>query len=358
MVAPMRPSSTIRFQPVRNLEVRSLGKSGLKVSALGLGTMTFGASTTYMKGVTAEESEARLIFDHALDRGLTLIDTANSYSQGTTERLLGEWLKGKRDNIVLASKCGLPVLADSQPGPYRDRGLSRSHIIESCEASLRRLKTDHLDLYQMHMQDGTVPIEETLRACDDLIRSGKVRYIGCSNYTGYRLTEAAMVAQQAGHTAYASVQTQWSLAVRDAEREVVPAAVHQDMGIIIWSPLARGFLSGKFRRGEAAPEGSRLAEWAASYARMDNDRNWNMMAVVSSIAEKRETSCAAVAIRWLTSQSPVSSVLIGARSIKQFDDSFDASQIELSQEEVDALEAASRPDWGYPYDFIGERQPW
>lgn len=343
---------------VRDIEARSLGKSGLKVSAMALGTMTFGASTTYMKDVTAEDEEARLIFDRALDRGITLIDTANSYSQGTTERLLGEWLKGKRDRIVLASKCGLPVPAESQPGPYRDRGLSRAHIIESCEASLRRLNTDHIDLYQMHMQDSTVPIEETLRACDDLIRSGKVRYIGCSNYTGYRQTEAAIIARQLGTHAYASVQTQWSLAVRDAEREIIPSATHQNMGVIVWSPLARGFLSGKFRRGQVAPSGSRLAQWAASYARMDNDRNWNTMAIVSALAEKLDTTCAAVSIAWLLARRPVSSVLIGARSIKQFDDSFAASQIELSQNDIDALEIASRPDWGYPYDFIGERQPW
>jgi aryl-alcohol dehydrogenase-like predicted oxidoreductase len=311
-----------------------------------------------MKGVTADDSEAQKIFDHALDRGITLIDTANSYSQGRTEQLIGQWLKGKRDTIVLASKCGLPIPPESQAGPYRDRGLSRSHIIESCEASLRRLGTDHLDLYQMHMQDCTVPIDETLRACDDLVRSGKVRYIGCSNYTGYRLTEACLAARQSGLHAFASVQTQWSLAVRDAEREVVPAARHQAMGVIVWSPLARGFLTGKFRRDEQAPEGTRLAAWASSFARMDNDRNWATMAAISDIAERTQTSCASVAIAWLMGRSAVSSILIGARSIQQFDASFEGSQIELSQNDMAALDAVSCPEWGYPYDFIGERQPW
>jgi aryl-alcohol dehydrogenase-like predicted oxidoreductase len=357
----MRRFFTIKFQRVRimrEVAVRSLGRSGLKVSTLGLGTMTFGASSTYMKDLTADDDEARMIFDHALDRGITLIDTANSYSQGATERLLGDWLKGKRDTVVLASKCGLPIPPDSQAGPYRDRGLSRSHIVESCEASLRRLNTDHLDLYQMHMQDAAVPIDETLRACDDLVRSGKVRYIGCSNYTGYRLTEASLTARQSGLSPFISVQAQWSLAVRDAEREVVPAAMNQDMGVIVWSPLARGFLSGKFQRDQNAPAGSRLAAWSSSYARMDNDRNWATMATISEIADRSDVSCAAIAIAWLLTRSAVSSVLIGARSIAQFDAAFESSQVELSQSDIEALDAVSCPEWGYPYDFIGERQQW
>jgi aryl-alcohol dehydrogenase-like predicted oxidoreductase len=340
------------------MEVRSVGKSGLKVSALGLGTMTFGASTTYMKDATADDAVARHILDLALDRGITLIDTANSYSQGRTETLLGEWLGTKRNNIVLASKCGLPVPAESQPGPYRDRGLSRSHSIKSCEASLKRLQTDRIDLYQMHMQDGSVPIDETLRACDDLIRAGKVRYVGCSNYTGYRLTEAAMAASHNSMSRYISVQAQWSLAVRDAEREVIPAAVAQRMGAIIWSPLARGLLSGKFSRDTSPPHGSRLSRWTSSYDRLNTERTWAIVDTVAQIARKHEVPSSAAALAWLLSRAAVSSVLIGAKSIDQFSENIAAAGLILDDEELSQLDHISAPDWGYPYDFIGDQQPW
>jgi aryl-alcohol dehydrogenase-like predicted oxidoreductase len=340
------------------MEVRSVGKSGLKVSALGLGTMTFGASTTYMKDATADDAVARHILDLALDRGITLIDTANSYSQGRTETLLGEWLGTKRNSIVLASKCGLPVPAESQPGPYRDRGLSRSHIIESCEASLKRLQTDRIDLYQMHLQDGSVPIDETLRACDDLIRAGKIRYVGCSNYTGYRLTEAAMTARHEGMSPYISVQAQWSLAVRDAEREVIPAAVAQGMGAVIWSPLARGLLSGKFSRDTSPPPGSRLSRWTSSYDRLNTERTWAIVDMVAQIARKHQVPSSAVALAWVLSRSAVSSVLIGAKSIEQFSENVAAAGLILDDEELLRLDHISALDWGYPYDFIGERHPW
>jgi aryl-alcohol dehydrogenase-like predicted oxidoreductase len=320
--------------------------------------MTFGASTTYMKDATADDAVARHILDLALDRGITLIDTANSYSQGRTETLLGEWLGTKRNSIVLASKCGLPVPAESQPGPYRDRGLSRSHIIESCEASLKRLQTDRIDLYQMHMQDGSVPIDETLRACDDLIRAGKIRYVGCSNYTGYRLTEAAMTARHEGMSPYISVQAQWSLAVRDAEREVIPAAVAQGMGAVIWSPLARGLLSGKFSRDTSPPPGSRLSRWTSSYDRLNTERTWAIVDTVAQIARKHQVPSSAVALAWVLSRSAVSSVLIGAKSIEQFSENVAAAGLILDDEELLRLDHISAPDWGYPYDFIGERHPW
>jgi aryl-alcohol dehydrogenase-like predicted oxidoreductase len=320
--------------------------------------MTFGASATYMKGVTADDTEARRILDSALDRGVTLIDTANSYSQGRCETLLGRWLGTKRDAIVLASKCGLALAEGSQPGPYRTRGLCRSHIIESCEASLRRLQTDHLDLYQMHMQDTDVPIEETLRACEDLVRSGKVRYIGCSNYTGYRLMEADAAARRATITPYASLQLQWSLANRDAEREMIPAARMLGLGLIIWSPLARGFLSGKVVRGQSPPHGSRLAAWSASLAALDTDRSWHVLATVERIARDRGTEPSAVAIAWLLRQPGVSSVLIGARTIAQFEANAAALDVELGDTELAELDAISQPAWGYPYDFIGQFQRW
>jgi aryl-alcohol dehydrogenase-like predicted oxidoreductase len=191
------------------MEYRQLGRSGLRVSALALGSMTFGTSETFMKGVTSTDDEARRVFDAALDLGVNLVDTANVYSEGRSEELLGLWMQGRRDKIVLTTKCRFPIGFGITPLGPNDQGLSRKHIIEACEASMRRLRTDYLDLYQVHMQDRSVPIEETLRALDDLVRQGKVRYIGCSNYTGYRLVESLWAAQRRNTEHYESVQLQW-----------------------------------------------------------------------------------------------------------------------------------------------------
>ncbi len=231
------------------METRRLGRSGLRVSALSLGAMTFGSSASFMKGVTSTDEEARRVFDAALDAGINLIDTANVYSEGRSEELTGEWIRGKRERVVVATKCRFPIGMGMKPVGPHDQGLSRKHIIAACDASLTRLDTDFIDLYQVHMQDGAVPIDETLRALDDLVTSGKVRYVGCSNYTGYRLVESLWASDRRDLHRYESVQLQWSLVVRDAEREVVPACRAFDLGVLVWSPLARGFLSGKYQKG-------------------------------------------------------------------------------------------------------------
>mgnify|MGYP003752104519 FL=1 len=208
--------------------------------------MTFGESKTFMKGVTSTDDQARRVFDAALEDGVNLVDTANVYGDGASERMVGAWIKGKRDRVLVATKCRFPFdMGLRQPGPH-DQGLSRKHIMEACEASLRRLDVETIDLYQVHMQDRSVGIEETLRALDDLVSQGKVRYIGCSNYTGYRLVEALSVAERRRTVRYESVQLQWSLIVRGAEREVIPACEAFGVGVMVWSPLARGFLSVKY----------------------------------------------------------------------------------------------------------------
>src|SRR5579862_4953709 len=195
------------------MELRRLGKSGLKVSSLSLGAMTFGESQTFMKGVTSSDDEARRVFDRAVDAGINLVDTANVYSEGRSEELTGEWIKGKREKVLLATKCRFPIGfgVTQAPGPH-DWGLSRKAILAACEGSLRRLKTDFIDLYQVHMQDTSVAIDETLRALDDLVHQGKVRYFGCSNFTGYRLTESLWTADKINTHRFESVQLQWSLA--------------------------------------------------------------------------------------------------------------------------------------------------
>ncbi len=340
------------------MELRPLGKTGLRVSAMSLGAMTFGESTTFMKGVTSPDDEARAVLDASLEAGINLIDTANVYSEGRSEELLGVWLEGRREEVVLATKCRFPIgFGTRKVGPH-DSGLSRKHILKACEDSLRRLRTDYIDLYQVHMQDGTVPIEETLRALDDLVTSGKVRYIGCSNYTGYRLVESLWAADRLRSHSYASIQLQWSLVTRDAEREVVPACKRFGLGTLVWSPLARGFLSGKYKRGQAPPPGSRLEAWKDSMKSLDNDRNWAILARCEAIAAAHDSTAGSVALAWLLARSEVSSIILGVRDRAQLADNLRAASLKLSAEELKSLTDVSAPDWGYPYNFIGMREAW
>ncbi len=341
------------------MQLRRLGTSGLKVSALSLGAMTFGESKTFMKGVTSSDDEARRVFDRAVDAGINLIDTANVYNEGKSEELTGQWVKGKRDRVLVATKCRFPIGfgVTHAPGPH-DWGLSRKAILDACEGSLKRLDTDFIDLYQVHMQDTSVAIDETLRALDDLVTQGKVRYIGCSNYTGYRLTESLWTAEKLRAHRYESVQLQWSLAVRTAEREIIPACRAFGLGTLIWSPLARGFLSGKYKRNQAPPPGTRLESWQDSYKTYDNDRMWNVIDVLGRVAQRRDTTHAAAALAWLLAKPETTSVLVGARTIQQLDDNLRALSVKLTAEDVKELDDASTPSWEYPYDFIGRQQPW
>lgn len=338
--------------------LRPLGRTGLKVSPLSLGAMTFGESRTFMRGVTSHDDEARRVFDAAIDAGVNLVDTANVYSEGRSEELVGAWIAGKRDRVLVATKCRFPMGMSTKGVAPHAYGLSRRHILEACEASLTRLQTDRIDLYQTHMQDGAVPIDETLRALDDLQRQGKILYAGCSNYTGYRLAESLWHAERGGTVSYSAVQLQWSLAVRDAEREVVPACRAFGLGVLAWSPLARGFLSGKYRRGEAPPAGTRLDAWKEAYRSFDNDRMWALLDAVTAIAQERETTPAAVSLAWLLARPEVTSLVVGARTVAQLEENLAALQVHLRADELQRLDEASRPDWGYPYSFIGMREPW
>jgi aryl-alcohol dehydrogenase-like predicted oxidoreductase len=328
------------------------------VSVLTLGAMTFGESATFMKGVTSSDEEARRTLDAALDAGIDTIDTANVYSEGRSEELLGQWLKGRRDKVVLMTKARFPIGFGTRPVGPHDMGLSRKHLIEACEASLRRLQTDYIDLYQMHQQDGSVPIEETLRALDDLVQGGKVRYVGCSNYTGYRLVESLWAADRRGTVRYEGMQIQWSLLSRHAERELIPAARAFGLGVLVWSPLARGFLSGKYQRNQAPPPGSRLESWQDSYKQFDNDHGWAVMDAVRQVAAEVSSTPAAVALAYLLHQRECTSLIIGARNEGQLRDNLIAAALKLSPEQVGRLEKVSRIPWGYPYDFIGRSEVW
>jgi aryl-alcohol dehydrogenase-like predicted oxidoreductase len=340
------------------MEYPSLGRSGLKVSRLALGAMTFGDSRGFMKGVTSSDEESMRVLDRALEAGIDTIDTANVYSEGGSEELLGRWLRGKRDRVVLATKCRFPTSGDAKTAGRHEQGLSRKAILRACESSLTRLKTDYIDLYQVHMQDRTVPIEETLGALTDLVRQGKVRYLGCSNFAGYRLVESLWAADRKNLEPFSSIQLQWSLAARDAERELVPACRAFGLGILVWSPLARGFLSGKYERNRPAPEGSRLSSWRETFLQYDNDRCWNTLAAVREVAARRGATPAAVALAWLLAQPETSSVIVGARYLSQLEDNLRALEVKLDAEDLALLGRVSAPEWGYPQAFIGAREPW
>jgi aryl-alcohol dehydrogenase-like predicted oxidoreductase len=339
------------------MESTPLGRCGLKVSRLTLGAMTFGDSRGFMKGVTSTDDEARRVLDRALDAGIDTIDTANVYSEGRSEELLGAWLEGKRHRVVLATKCRFPTGDAARAGPH-DSGLSRKAILKACEDSLRRLRTDFLDLYQVHMQDRAVPIEETLSALDDLVRQGKVRYVGCSNYTGYRLVESLWAADRRALQPYVAIQLQWSLVARDCERELVPAARAFGLGTLVWSPLGRGFLSGKYRRGEPPPRDARLAAWQDTWKTIDVPQSWAVLDEVRRIAASRGTTPAAVSLAWLLARPEVSTLVVGARTVAQLDENLAALSVRLPPEDLAALDQVSQPAWGYPYAFIGAREPW
>jgi aryl-alcohol dehydrogenase-like predicted oxidoreductase len=341
------------------METRSLGTCGLEISVLSLGAMTFGESATFMKGVTSPDDEARRVFDRAVERGVNLVDTANVYSEGRSEELVGAWVKGKRNRVLVATKCRFPIGfgTSDKPGPH-DMGLSRQHIIAACEASLKRLGTDVIDLYQVHMQDTTVRIDETMRALDDLVTQGKVRYVGCSNYAGYRLVESLWASERTRCHRYESVQLQWSLLERGAEREVIPACRAFGVGVLVWSPLASGFLSGKYRRGQPAPEGTRLTAWKDTMAKLGQERSYDVIDVLERVAKRRDATSAQVAIAWLLAKKECTSVILGARTVAQLDDNLRAAEIALTAEDVKELDTVSQPDWAYPYSFIGRQQPW
>ncbi len=320
--------------------------------------MTFGDSEGFMKGVTSTDEEARKVFDRAVDAGVNLVDTANVYGNGASEVLTGKWIAGKRDRVLLATKCRFYAGAGPKGPSSWSQGLSRRAILDACDASLKRLGTDFIDLYQVHMQDADVPIDETLRALGDLVQAGKVRYVGSSNYTGYRAAEADARSVALGTPRYESIQLQWSLAERGAEREVIPACRAFGLGVLVWSPLAAGLLSGKYRRGQDAPAGSRLAVWKDQLGRRGTERVWTIVDLLVKLGEERHVTAAQVALAWLLAKPETSSIIVGARTVAQLDDNLKALDVKLTAEEVTALDQASQPDWGYPYDMIGRSQRW
>ncbi len=334
------------------MKTQPLGKSGLQVPSLCLGTMTFGEADekSFMHKVGSSEETSFQIMNDALEAGFYFWDTADVYGQdGLSERIIGKWFaeSKRRDDVVLATKCRFRM-ADGPLGT----GASRRRIMAACEASLRRLQTDYIDLYQIHMQDIETPEEETLRALDDLVRQGKVLYTGCSNYAAYRMSESWWLSETKNLNHFVSLQAQYSLLVRDLEREHAPFCLGKGLGILCWSPLAGGFLTGKYKKGQEPPEGSRLEKWKERYERFDSERNWKVLDAAQQVAKEQDASVAQIALAWLTHQPVVSSVIFGARTKAQLQDNLRAASIELSDAQLSALDEASAFDLGYPYDFM------
>jgi len=327
------------------MDYRLLGRSGLKVSTITLGTMTMGGKGDFAMVGNVGVAEARRQIDLCIDAGLNLLDTADVYSDGASEEIIGEALGGKRKGgLLIATKARFAT----GEGP-NDGGTSRYHLLRACEASLKRLRTDVIDLYQLHAWDGLTPLEETLEALDSLLRRGLVRYIGCSNYSGWHVMKALGVAERAHLPRFVSQQIHYTVEAREAEYELVPISLDQGLGILVWSPLAAGLLSGKHRRNQAAPEGSRqLAGWTEPPIR-DENRLWNIVEALIAIGEARGVSAAQVALAWLLGRPGVTSAVIGGRNEAQLEDNLAAASLVLSPEERERLDEVSAPPLLYPY---------
>lgn len=329
------------------MEYRQLGGAGLRIPVITFGTATFGGGTEFFKtwGST-QEQEAKRLIGLCMDAGVNLFDCADSYSDGLAEEILGKAVKGMRDKVLISTKGTFPVGS----GP-NDLGSSRYHLTRACEASLRRLGTDYIDIYHMHGFDGNTPMEETLRTLDDLVSSGKVRYIACSNFSGWHLMKALAISDRYGWNRYVAHQVYYSLAGREYEWELMPLAIDQNVGALVWSPLAAGMLSGKFRRGRPAPKESRVAQGGSPVPSsvVSEERLYAVVDVLEEIAGEVNKSIAQVALNWLLQRPTVSSIIVGARTDEQLKENLAATGWNLTPDQVRRLDAASDRQPVYPY---------
>ncbi|MCD8317841.1 MAG: aldo/keto reductase [Paraprevotella sp.] len=334
------------------MEYRKLNGSGLFVPALTLGTGTFGGSHGFENWGHAGVEEATRMVDMCLDAGLNMFDTADIYSRGQSEEILGKAIDGKRNRLLISTKVTFPMGDDRN-----QEGSSRFHLIEACEASLRRLGTDHIDLYYIHGFDRNTPVEETLRALDDLVTSGKVRYIGCSNFSGWHLMKSLSVSERRGWNRYVAHQVYYSLLNRDFEWELRPLGVDQNVGTTVWSPLAAGRLAGRYHRHNPVPQDSRVGRGGAPVR--DNvvsyDRLYDIVDVLEEIAAETGKTVAQVALNWLLQRPTICSLIIGASSEEQLRQNLGAVGWSLTAEQIKRLDEASRTEKPYPYWHQDER---
>jgi aryl-alcohol dehydrogenase-like predicted oxidoreductase len=338
------------------MEQRQLGRSGLVVPALSFGTGTFGGVNEYFRhwGAVPAPEAARMV-DMCLDAGVTMFDSADGYSDGLAEQMLGKALGGRRSQALISTKATFRTGA--RPN---DVGSSRWHLVEAVESALRRLGTDYIDLFQLHGFDARTPVEETLRALDDMVRAGKIRYIGCSNFSGWHLMKSLAVSERYGLARHVAHQAYYSLVGRDYEWELLPLALDQGVGTVVWSPLAWGRLSGKIHRDAPIPKEARFAKAPSAAPPVPDELLFRVTDAVDAVARETGRSVPQVAINWLLQRPTVSSVIIGARTIEQLRDNLDAAGWKLTAEQVEALDAASAPRAPYPYwhqlEFV-ERNP-
>ncbi len=338
------------------MHYRQLGSSGLRISSLGLGTMTFGSSF-YNIGVIGQE-QANAMVAYAVQAGVNFFDTADLYSHGESEQILGRAIRQlgiNRDAVVIATKVRAPMseAAALGTGDVNNVGLSRKHIQAACEASLRRLGTDYIDLYQVHGWDRHTPLEETLRALDDLVRAGKVRYLGCSNWSARHLAKAIELARHQGWERFVSLQAYYSAVGRDLEHELLPLCQEEGLGVLPWSPLAGGYLSGKFRRDQPAPADARRAQF--DFPPVERELVYRAVDVMAQIADETSASIAQVALAWLLARPAVSSVIIGAKRLEQLEDNLKADTLQLTDAQLERISAVTAPPKLYPQWMIEQQ---
>lgn len=331
------------------MKYRVLGRSGLKVSVLTMGTFTFGGQGPFAMVGNQGVDDARRLIDTCIDGGINLFDTSNMYSTGRSEEILGEALGTRRNDILISSKARMRI----GTGP-NDEGVSRYHLIRECEKSLKRLRTDVIDIYYMHEWDGITPQEEMLAALDQLVMQGKVRYIGCSNYSGWHVMKSLAVSDRDRRPRFVTQQIHYTIEAREAEYELLPIAVDQGLGVLVWSPLAAGLLTGAHRRNQPAPEGSRQAAGWTEPPIRDMERLWNIVDVLVSIGDARGVSAAQIALAWLLGRPAVTSLVVGGLSEAHFRDNIAATELELTEAERSRLDHVSVLPAIYPYWHQGQ----
>ncbi|MEV4126533.1 aldo/keto reductase [Nocardia sp. NPDC049707] len=327
------------------MEYRRLGASGLLVPALSFGAGTFGGrGELFSAWGDTDAEQARRLVDISLEAGVTMFDTADVYSDGASEEVLGAAIKGRRDQLLLSTKASLPT----GPGPF-DAGSGRSRLIKAVEGSLGRLGTDHIDLFQLHAFDAHTPVEEVLAALDDLVRAGKIRYLGASNFAGWQLMKSLAAADRYGLTRYVAHQVYYSLVGRDYEWELMPLGQDQGVGAVVWSPLGWGRLTGKIRRGQPLPEGSRLHQTAAAGPPVDDEKLYDVVDVLDELAAETGKTVPQIALNWLLRRPTVSTVIVGARNAEQLRQNLGAVGWELDADQIARLDRASATTPAYPY---------
>ena len=338
------------------MEYRFLGDSGFKIPVLSFGTGTFGAESGFFsKWGNSDEAEATRLVDICLDAGVNLFDTADVYSQGRSEVVLGKAISGRRDRLLISTKANFPM--SNEPN---DAGSSRFHIIQSCDDSLRRLETDYIDIYTIHGFDAKTSVEETLRALETLVQSGKVRYIACSNFSGWHLMKSLAISEKYGWARYVGHQAHYSLTSREYEWELMPLALDQEVGTLVWRPLSGGRLSGKFRRDQPPPTNSRITQGGDEGPPIPEEWFYNLIDVLDVVAAQSQKTVAQVALNWVLQRPTISTVIFGARNEAQLKENLGAVGWNLPPEQAAKLDAASERDPIYPYwhqrDF-SERNP-